>query len=235
MDPEQQLRELTTNLAMLERLVAPAGKDVLDVGCGGGGLARELAAGGARVTGLEISERQLGDARSLSDGEAGGPAYVVGRAEEMPLADGTQDVVVFMNSLHHVPEAAMGAALAEARRVLRPDGLVYVAEPLTEGQFYAMVKLVEDEDHVRAVAQETLGAAERVGLRRATTVEYEVGGRLTDLAALRRRIVSVDPARAERFDAREAQLAEAFAQLGTERDGGREFTTPVRADVLVPF
>lgn len=225
-------RELTTNLAMLERLATPAGKDVLDVGCGPGALARELAARGARVTGLETSEGQLGDARGRSDGEW--PAYVVGRAEAMPVADDSQDVVLFMNSLHHVPEAAMLQALAEARRVVRPSGVVYVAEPLAEGQFYAMVKLVEDEDHVRAAAQQTLAAADRVGLGRETTVEYDVAGRLADLNALRRRMVSVDPDRAERFDALQDQLAAAFAQLGTEHDGERVFTMPVRADVLRP-
>lgn len=217
---------------MLERLVAPAGKDVLDIGCGGGALARALATRGARVTGLEISERQFGDARALSDGD--GPVYVVGSAAQLPLADGSQDLVLFMNSLHHVPEAAMLTALAQARRVLRADGLVYVAEPMIEGQFYAMVKLVEDEDHVRAAAQAAVGQAERVGLSLTATIEYEVGGHLTDLKALRRRIVSVDPARAVRFDAQEPQLAKAFAHLGTEHEGGREFIQPVRADLLRP-
>ncbi|MGI8713117.1 MAG: class I SAM-dependent methyltransferase [Solirubrobacteraceae bacterium] len=230
-------RELTTNLAMLERLAAPAGKDVLDVGCGSGGLARELAARGARVSGLEISEAQLGHARALGDGDGGGgdrPTYLVGSAEALPLPDDSQDVVLFMNSLHHVPEAAMLTALGQAARVLRPDGLVYVAEPMIEGQFYAMVKLVQDEDHVRAAAQATLHQAQRVGLRRETALEYEVGGRLTDLNALRWRIVSVDAARAERFDAHRDELAEAFQHLGTERDGGREFTQPVRAELLRP-
>ena len=224
-------RELTTNLAMLERLAAPAGKDVLDVGCGPGALARELAARGARVTGLEISEGQLGDARDAA--AAGRPMSSAG-AEAMPVADDSQDVVLFMNSLHHVPEAAMLAALAEARRVVRPGGLVYVAEPLAEGQFYAMVKLVEDEDHVRAAAQQTLAAADASACGARRRVEYEVAGRLADLSALRRRMVSVDPDRAERFDALQDQLAAAFAQLGTERDGERVFTMPIRADVLRP-
>lgn len=223
-------RELTTNLAMLVRLAGPAGKDVLDVGCGSGLLARELAGQGARVTGLEISEEQLGDARALGEG----PTYVVGSAQALPLPNGSQDVVLFMNSLHHVPEAAMVSALDQARRVVRADGLVYVAEPMIEGPFYAMVKLVQDEDHVRAAAQAALAQAEGVGLRRTDTIEYDVGARLTDLAALRRRIVSVDPARAQRFDARQAELAEAFSQLGVEVDGGRTFTQPVRADVLRP-
>jgi 2-polyprenyl-6-hydroxyphenyl methylase/3-demethylubiquinone-9 3-methyltransferase len=54
-------RELISDVAMLERLVAPSGKDMVDVGCGGGALVRALSDRGARVTGVEISESQLAE------------------------------------------------------------------------------------------------------------------------------------------------------------------------------
>jgi SAM-dependent methyltransferase len=224
-------RELTTNVAVLERFVSLADRDVVDVGCGGGWLARDLAARGARAIGTEISDEQLADAREHGDAD-GRITYVVGRAEALPLADASVDVVVFMNSLHHVPEAAMPDALREAGRVLRPGGRVFVAEPQAAGEFYAMVKLVEDEDRVRAAAQAALAQAAAAGLERERSLEYDVAGWLADVPALGRRIVSVDPARAPRFHAHEAQLSEAFARLGTERDGGRAFTQPMRADLL---
>src|ERR1700755_2103535 len=50
--------EVISDLAMLERLVPPADKDVVDVGCGGGALVRALTDLGARVSGVEISESQ---------------------------------------------------------------------------------------------------------------------------------------------------------------------------------
>jgi SAM-dependent methyltransferase len=225
-------RELTTNIEVVERLLEPAGRDVVDIGCGGGWLARELAARGARVTGTELSDQQLADARARGDAD-GKISYVVGPAEALPLADASVDAVVFMNSLHHVPEAAMSLALRQARRVLRPGGRVFVAEPQAEGAFYAMVRLVEDEDHVRAMARRALDDARAAGLERVTALEYDVAGWLADVAALRQRVVSVDPARTARFDAHEEQLTEAFHRLGTERDGGRSFTQPMRAELLV--
>jgi SAM-dependent methyltransferase len=225
-------RELTTNIEVVERLLEPAGRDVVDIGCGGGWLARELAARGARVTGTEISDQQLAEARARGDAD-GKISYVVGPAEALPLADASVDAVVFMNSLHHVPEAAMSLALRQARRVLRPGGRVFVAEPQAEGAFYAMVRLVEDEDHVRAMARRALDDARAAGLERVTALEYDVAGWLADVAALRQRVVSVDPARTARFDAHEEQLTEAFHRLGTERDGGRSFTQPMRAELLV--
>jgi SAM-dependent methyltransferase len=157
---------------------------------------------------------------------------LVGRAETLPLGDASVDVVVFMNSLHHGPERAMPEALRRARRALRAGGRVFVAEPQAQGDFYAMVKLVEDEDHVRSMARRAIDEAAADGLEPIATLEYDVAGWLPDVAALRRRIVSVDPARAARFDAHACELTAAFDRLGTERDGGRAFTQPMRVDLL---
>ncbi|HWD76299.1 MAG TPA: class I SAM-dependent methyltransferase [Solirubrobacteraceae bacterium] len=226
------IREAGTDLEILDRLVEPAGKDVVDIGCGGGALVRALAARGARVTGIEISPEQLAPALA-ADGDG---RYLVGRAEELPLPDEAADVAVFMRSLHHVSIAGMLPALREARRVLRGDGVVYVAEPLPEGDFFALTSLVEDELEVRAAAQRAVAEAGQAGLRRTATLEYEVSFCLADVGAFLKRLVSVDPGRAARFAAREAEITAAFSEMGTAGNapGERCFIQPMRADVLHP-
>jgi hypothetical protein len=227
-------REVISDLEMLERLAPPSGKDLVDVGCGQGALVRALAARGARVTGVEISEQQLATAIELDDGA--GARYLIGRGERLPLDDASVDVAVFMRTLHHVPPAQLAAALREARRVVRADGAVYVAEPLAEGDFFELTRMVEDEVEVRAAAQAALSRAQDAGLHRETTVDYDVRLAVAGIEALRARVVSVDPRRAEWFDAREAELAAALDRLGEpgERAGERCFLVPMRADVLRP-
>ena len=225
-------REVTNDLTVLERLVPLSGRDVVDIGCGGGVLVRALGARGARVTGVEISESQL--AAAVRDDGGSGARYVVGRAEGLPLADGSVDVVVFMRALHHVAPPAMLDALREAARVLRPGGAVYVCEPLPEGDFFELTSLVEDEREVRAAAQRAVADAGRCGLQREQTLEYEVRFYLADLDAFAARIISVDPSRRELFEQQRALLAEAFARLGEpgERPGERCYETPMRVDLL---
>jgi SAM-dependent methyltransferase len=229
------LREITTDLAVLERLVPPAGKDVLDVGCGRGALVRDLTERGARATGIEISDDQLAVARERDPDGAG--RYLVGRAERLPIADASFDVVVFMRALHHVAVEQMTNALSEARRVLRLDGTVYVAEPLPEGSFFELTSLVEDELAVRRAALQAVERGDDVGLRRVTTLEYVVEGRMAGVGALEALMVGVDRDRAQIFHEHGHEIAVAFEQLGEPgaAPGERRFHQPMRVDVLRPL
>jgi 2-polyprenyl-6-hydroxyphenyl methylase/3-demethylubiquinone-9 3-methyltransferase len=107
------------------------GRVVLDAGCGGGLVARELAAAGATVVGLDRSLGSLGVARrAVGRRGPGNPEGVPrsmgafrpvkGRLERLPFADGVFDAVVAADVLEHVPD--LPAAVAELARVLAAGG-----------------------------------------------------------------------------------------------------------------
>jgi ubiquinone/menaquinone biosynthesis C-methylase UbiE len=105
--------------------LAPGG-DVLDVGCGTGTLAIALAADGARVAGIDGDPEVL----ALAGAKPGADAvqWGEGLATALPIAGESVDRVVMSLVLHHLGPQARRAALAEARRVLRPGGRLHVAD-----------------------------------------------------------------------------------------------------------
>ena len=104
---------------MLARVEAARPGSVLDVGCGEGRFCRMMAKTGAAVTGLDPTEALLCAAR------AGGAAdYVQGRAEEMPFANGSFDMVVSYLSLIDISDMRTG--IAEMARVLKPGGRLLI-------------------------------------------------------------------------------------------------------------
>ncbi len=113
-------RERAADLAR----IAPAAR-ALDVATGTGDLAVELAARGARVTGLDFSERMLELARE----KAPGIDWVQGNALELPYADGEFDAVTVGFGARNFSDLDRG--LSELARVTRPGGRVVILEITT--------------------------------------------------------------------------------------------------------
>ncbi len=114
-------------------LVPPPGLLTIDVGCGEGRLARDLARLGHRVVGIDGSPTMAVEAASHPD--CGGPV-VVADAAALPLANSTADCVVAFMSLQDID--AMETAVGEAARVLTVGGRMVLAitHPLnTAGNF----------------------------------------------------------------------------------------------------
>ncbi len=215
--------------AHLARTVELAGRRVIDVGSGSGELVRWLRSQRADVVGVECGEVMIGLARAADPEHP--EAYLDGVAQALPLADEEADVVVMANSLHHVPGDAMDAALAEAQRVLRPGGTLYVSEPIAEGTGHQLVAIIDDETTVRALAQ---AALDRATDRLVALEDTSYGGVMTiaDPDAFGERIVGIDPRRASRWaEAREDFLA-SYERLGVAGEGGRSFESRTRVRVF---
>ena len=113
-------------------LLPPPGH-ALEVGCGEGRVARDLAARGHRVTGVDASPTLL---RAATEAHADG-RYVLADAAALPFEDASFDLVVAYNSLMDVQD--MPAAVREAARVLKPSGrfCVCVTHPVANAGRFA--------------------------------------------------------------------------------------------------
>lgn len=97
------------------------GNDVLEYGCGRGSAAFDLAAAGARVTGIDISDVaiDLAKERAAEHGVAERVRFCVMDAESLEFADASFDLVCGSAILHHLD---LDRAYSELVRVLRPGG-----------------------------------------------------------------------------------------------------------------
>ena len=109
----------------LARLDAAAGRatTVLDVPTGTGRMARRLTRCGFAVTGLDVSDDMLAEARRAQSAQA----YLVGRAEHLPCPDQAFDAIVSVRLFGHLTATAQVEALAEFRRVARRGAVVFMA------------------------------------------------------------------------------------------------------------
>jgi SAM-dependent methyltransferase len=114
------------------------GVRALELGCGTGVFLERVAASGARLRGLDLSQELLARARARLDGLRN-VSLDCGNAEQMPYTEASFDVVYGSSVLHHLH---LEAALGEVLRVLRPGGRVVFAEPnLLNPQVALMFKL----------------------------------------------------------------------------------------------
>ncbi len=216
---------------VLRDRLALAGASVADIGCGDGGRARAMARAGAWVIGIDPGVHQLARAKAAEPADE--EVYLCAFGEELPLPDTSLDVVVFFNSLHHVPIEVQGAALDEAARVLKPGGLVYIQEPLAEGAYFEMVRPVEDETEVRAQAYQALkSACAEEELEEVEEFRYNAPYREKDFEAFRDGLIAVDPKRRPAVEAAEKSLRQAFLAAGEQRDDGFWFEIPSRLNLL---
>ena len=213
---------------VLRETVTLAGRSVLEVGCGAGRLLGWLRREGAAPVGLDPSSAELARARV----EAPGVPLVAGKGEALPFASGRFDLILFFNSLHHVPLTAQWDALAEIARVLVSGGELLVVEPLAEGEHFALLREVDDETEVRREAFRAMHAAATLGLRMTHESYYDSRVVETSAAALRARFLAVDPTRSSVIERAAGTLDRLFATLGTPVESGRAFVQPMRVNLL---
>ena len=106
-------------MRLLERWLSElsASQRILDLGCGAGSLRAQLA--GLNVTGVDVDPKELARSREFSSACA--------ESHSLPFASRSFDLVICHHSLEHFLDAP--GAIREIRRVLKPEGRLFVSVP----------------------------------------------------------------------------------------------------------
>jgi SAM-dependent methyltransferase len=126
-----------TSRAVVDLASLSPAEDVIDLACGTGNAALLAAGLGARVVGIDAAPRLLEVARERALAMGVVVDFREGDLLELPLADGAADVVVSVFGVIFASDPAQ--ALAEIRRVLRPDGRVLISAWIPTGPIDAML------------------------------------------------------------------------------------------------
>ncbi len=127
-DPTSEFKPLhqinPLRLRWIDDIAGLRGKSVLDVGCGGGILAEAMAALGARVKGIDLSDKALKVALLHLLESRLEVTYDEISAEELALREpGQYDVLTCMELLEHVPDPA--STVSACARLVKPGGHVF--------------------------------------------------------------------------------------------------------------
>ncbi len=123
--------------------IDPAGRTVVDIGCGGGLFAEDWARMGAHVIGVDPSGSSLDTARRHAAAAGLNIDYRQGSGETLPVEEGSVDIACCVDVLEHVNE--LDTVIAETARVLRSGG-VYLFDTINRTRLskFVMIKLLQD-------------------------------------------------------------------------------------------
>ena len=162
------------------------GHRVLDVGCGTGNLLRSIGKRrpAVELTGLDPDPRVLARARR----KVRQARLDRGFAQELPYPDNSYDRVFSSLMLHHLDSESKDVLLAEVRRILRPDGMLVLADAVADEHGHGFGHRTPRQmsahlaDNVGdAVAQRIAAAGFTVAPTRTMTIR--IGGRIGIVAA----------------------------------------------------
>ena len=130
-------RKTEATLRFLPEEMKAAGARGLDLGCGQGWYASELARMGYCMNGCDLSEKQIEHARSFAAKEGVSVDFTVADAARLPYGDESFDFAYAVNMVHHLTVLeTREQVLREVARVLKPGGVFILHEINVENPLF---------------------------------------------------------------------------------------------------
>ena len=220
-----------TELEIIQRYLPLHEATLLELGCGRAWMTRQISGRfqPKRIIATEVDRIQHEKNILIDDFPT--VTFVYGGAEAIDLPDASVDIVLMLKSLHHVPVELMDQGLGEIARVIRPGGLVYLSEPVYQGDFNEILRLFHDEKRVRERAFEAVSRIVEGGkLDLLEQIFFNSPGHYQDFAEFEERMLKVTHTDHQIDEKLYQSIRSAFLQHMT--DDGAHFLKPSRVDLL---
>lgn len=130
-------------------------KKILELGCGNATMTKKIASNGfgREIIACEVDEIQHKKNLELNIENI---EFKLCGAQNIDIEDDSIDFIFMFKSFHHIPKELMSQALNEIKRVLKPNGMAYISEPLFQGKQNELIAVFHDEEQVRIDAFEAI-------------------------------------------------------------------------------
>ncbi|MDH3355654.1 MAG: methyltransferase domain-containing protein [Chromatiales bacterium] len=215
----------------LKHLLSLDHKKILELGCGKAEITRFIAATGLEreVIATEVDKVQHTNNMLIKD--IPNVTFLMAGAEDIPLEDESIDVVLMFKSLHHVPVDLMSHAFKEIKRVLKQGGVVYISEPVFNGDFNEVLRIFHDEENVREMAYRAINHA--ISSKEFLSVKemfFNVPLFFDSFESFEKNIINVTHSHHQLSDALIQRVKEQFSI--NIKDDGAHFLMPIRVNLL---
>lgn len=208
------------------------GKTILELGCGAAAMTKKIAQNGfARdIIACEVDEIQY---KKNLQNPIKNVKYMFCGAENIELEDNSVDFVFMFKSFHHVPKELMPQALHEIRRVLKPNGLAYISEPLFAGEQNELIAMFHDEEEVRKDAFDAIrNCVEKAELKLFKEFFFQTETQYSNFEDFKKRQMNLTYNNDNSDEELEKKVQEKFESFG---GASRVFLKPFRVDILQKF
>lgn len=206
-------------------------KHLLELGCGKAYVTRKIVTTGTgrSIVATEVDEIQ--HEKNLQIDDLPNASFKLAGGENIPEDDATFDIVFMFKSLHHVPIESMEDTLKEVHRVLKPNGLAYISEPVFDGDFNEVIRLFHDEEIVRKAAFNMLEKSTVDGLfELQEEIFFNAPRHYNNFEDFENKLIKVTHMDHNLPEALLERVRQQFSKYMT--DNGANFFTPGRVDIL---
>ncbi len=205
---------------------------VLELGCGRGEKIRQLALASQLTKAVAAEVDPIAHQHNLQQ-DIPRVEFAHFGAEDIPAPDASFDIVIMMKSLHHVPADLLNRAFAEIARALKPNGWLYISEPVFAGDLNEVIRLFHDEQAVRQAAfAATVEAVDSGRFRLQHQHFFYADVKLTSFDQFEAGIINATHTDHNVDGELLALIREKFESHRQDNDPPFQFKTPNRVDLL---